>query len=130
MGCGERPPARQNFYRRPSAPPRGLAERCEPGDGRARPGASVCVWDRVTGRSRRQWPGLGDIVAIEALAFSPDGEAVLTFDRDHVLQAARNCDRAGAGARSAAIQPDQGKGVQLLDHPRGVLPGKSVPGSE
>jgi WD40 repeat protein len=49
------------------------------------PNASMCVWDRATGRRRHEWPGLGDIAPIEALAFSPDGETVLVFDRDHVL---------------------------------------------
>ena len=51
------------------------------------PVEGVSVWDLETGRKRQDWPEHGAIVGAEALAFAPDGDALLVFDRDQVLRA-------------------------------------------
>jgi RNA polymerase sigma factor (sigma-70 family) len=50
------------------------------------PVEGVSIWDLETGRKRQDWPEHGAILGVEALAFSPDGESLLAFDRDQVLR--------------------------------------------
>ena len=50
------------------------------------PVEGVSIWDLETGRKRQDWPEHGAVVGALALAFSPDGEALLAFDRDQVLR--------------------------------------------
>ena len=50
------------------------------------PVEGVSIWDLETGRKRQDWPEHGAIIGAVALAFSPDGEALLAFDRDQVLR--------------------------------------------
>jgi RNA polymerase sigma factor (sigma-70 family) len=51
-----------------------------------KPVEGVSIWDLDTGRNRPDWPEHGAIIGAEALAFSPDGETILVFDRDQVLR--------------------------------------------
>ena len=50
------------------------------------PAEGVSIWDLKTGGKRQDWPEHGAIIGAEALAFSPDGKALLVFDRDQVLR--------------------------------------------
>jgi len=65
------------------------------------PDASVSVWDLATGRLRRKWPRHGDTTGALALAFSPDGEALLAYGRDHVLKVLE----VETGRERSAVQP-------------------------
>jgi RNA polymerase sigma factor (sigma-70 family) len=50
------------------------------------PVEGVSIWDLETGRKRQDWPEHGAIIGALALAFSPDGEALLVLDRDQVFR--------------------------------------------
>jgi RNA polymerase sigma factor (sigma-70 family) len=51
-----------------------------------KPVEGVSIWDLETCRKRQNWPEHGAIVGAEALTFSPEGDALLVFDRDQVLR--------------------------------------------
>ncbi len=65
------------------------------------PDSVVRVWDLATGRQRHQWPGHGDLTGAEALAFSADGQFVLSYGRDNVLKV-RELE---TGRERPAVQP-------------------------
>ena len=68
--------------------------------------ASVSVWDLATGIRRQHWSATDDIVGTEALAFSVDGETLLTFDHDHGLRVLE----VETGAEREVEQPRFGLG--------------------
>ena len=65
------------------------------------PDSVVRVWDLATGRQRHQWPGHGDLTGAEALAFSSDGQFLLSYGRDNVLKV-RELE---TGRERPAVQP-------------------------
>jgi RNA polymerase sigma factor (sigma-70 family) len=65
------------------------------------PEASVSIWDLETGRLRQKWPAQGNVTGAEALAFSTDGESLLTIGRDRVLKVRE----VATGRERTAVQP-------------------------
>jgi RNA polymerase sigma factor (sigma-70 family) len=65
------------------------------------PDSVVRVWDLATGRQRYKWPGHGDLTGAEALAFSADGQFLLSYGRDNVLRV----HGLDTGRERPAVQP-------------------------
>ena len=88
------------------------------------PDSVVRVWDLETGRQKHQWPGHGDLTGAEALAFSSDGQFVLSYGRDNVLKV-RELE---TGRERPAVQPQfllgKGEGPDS-----GILGGAFAPGN-
>jgi RNA polymerase sigma factor (sigma-70 family) len=88
------------------------------------PDSSVRVWDLETGRRTHEWPGHGDLTGAEALAFSADGQFVLSYGRDNVLKV-REFE---TGRERPAVQPQfllvKGEGPDS-----GMLGGAFAPGN-
>jgi WD40 repeat protein len=77
----------------------------------------IHLWDLSTGLEIHRWPGHDPGVGAEALAFTPDGQAVLSWGRDRILRVRE----LATGLEHPAIAPEFGLGPRGRERP-GSMP--------